>query len=766
MRDKFVLACMFLGAFAAMGCSLDEVFNLDVSKNACKGVRSLELYEFDKNGDVVSRGYCSAGEACTKDKDYRGALAYGICPNDLPICREGIGGRFCSVCRENYIVCGKDANNQVKCVNPKTDSEYCGAKGLCNSGDLESPHFRGVACREHYACVDGACVLEDGYCDPLVKYPVCDGNTILRCNEKTGKKLSEDCEKRGLVCDKGECKAPKCSDAGIQDGTCSEDGRSYYTCDEEGRVHRETCNEGLTCRPGIGCKVECSESACYAEADKAGILRVCKDGQFVDEKCPEFMACNGGRCKCVVGDQQCHVRKAGEEGRGKNHDLNVKEGELGVRECVYESDTDQYAWKYVEVCDSDQPLCDRDVFGYHAGDPGTEHYLCTDGRHGIGSPCQIIVKDDKGNDHVCSSGDVEDTLCTYTINGMEAAEFIDPSVQEYLSYLPIMSPMIWENALSSMRSIDHFVDYTNNVFPKDASVIRGCENVIVPEGMQLGCMTSQTMIVMKKYSTFKAFLDLAFQDSDSRVWMNKFLGMLEDTDEHHGVQFTAPNGYCFVGTYDLTMSGWYFNLFFANKKEDGTLYAAMLHSNAEKRVHGVVDIANTVPKHPEGAAVVKAGKCPEGSVGFSYSDPLYYLTGMRYINGRDNPMVDVVDFAGRIGYDVCLKSCKDEANSTDCRAGYKCMRLPTVSACAYESIDDVVARGDYQTACFSEALYTMISNLRNRAMWGANGEERPEKDSDYCRDGLCCGSLERDWGTENVSCDRILKDGDVACLSK
>ena len=92
--------------------------------------------------------------------------------------------------------------------------------------------------------------------------------------------------------------------------------------------------------------------------------------------------------------------------------------------------------------------------------------------------------------------------------------------------------------------------------------------------------------------------------------------------------------------------------------------------------------------------------------------------------------------------------------------------LPTVSACAYESIDDVVARGDYQTACFSEELYTMISNLRNRAMWGANGEERPEKDSDYCRDGLCCGSLERDWGTENVSCDRILKDGDVACLSK
>ena len=763
MRLNFAVSLLVI-LWCVSGCSLDEVLSLDVNKkeSVCADVKALQLYEFE-DGSVKSRSYCSADQKCAQtNNDYRGALEYGICPEDVPFCLEGDIGNYCGACREGYVVCGRDVNNSVKCIDPKTDKEHCGAKGLCNNGDSTSQHFRGLECDKHEKCVDGACVLEEGYCDPKVKYPFCDGNKEVHCDEKKGTISRTDC-KPDEVCDAGKCKQPKCVDVGIKDKTCSEDGRTYYTCDEEGRVKADPFKE-LECRPGEGCKPKCDKNVCYEDKDKAGILRVCKDGQLVDEPCPEDLFCNSGRCKCNVGDQQCHVRKAGEDGHGKENNLDVKEGELGVRECVYESDRDRFEWKYIEVCDSDRPQCDHDKYGYYSNSAGTEHFVCTDGKHDIGSPCQIIVKDDVGNDHICESGNTEDKLCTDTITGEVAAEFVDQSVQETLSYLPIMNPMLWENAMSSMRSIDHFVDYTNNIFPKDASVIRGCENVVVPKGMQLGCMTSQAMIVMKKYGTFKIFLDLAFEGSGSKDWINKFLGMLEENENQHGIQFTAPHGYCFVGTYDLTLSGWYFNLFFAHRKEDGTLYAAMLHENPEKKVHGLVDMADTVPRHPEGAAAVAAGKCPEGSIGLSYTDPLSYMTGKRYVNGKENPAVDAVDFIGRIGFDVCLKACKDEENSTDCRAGYQCMRLPSVAPCAYESIEEVIARGDYKTACMSKETYDMIVGLRNLNYWDGDEANRPKPEDDVCRDGLCCGSLERDWVKENVSCDRIFEDGDAVCI--
>lgn len=67
-------------------------------------------------------------------------------------------------------MCGKDSNNQVKCIDPMTDNAYCGAKGLCNSDDAGSQHFRGTVCNSNHKCVDGKCVLEEGYCDSEVKY--------------------------------------------------------------------------------------------------------------------------------------------------------------------------------------------------------------------------------------------------------------------------------------------------------------------------------------------------------------------------------------------------------------------------------------------------------------------------------------------------------------------------------------------------------------------------------------------------------------------
>ncbi|MBQ9242107.1 MAG: hypothetical protein IJ165_02580 [Proteobacteria bacterium] len=228
-----------------------------------------------------------------------------------------------------------------------------------------------------------------------------------------------------------------------------------------------------------------------------------------------------------------------------------------------------------------------------------------------------------------------------------------------------------------------------------------------------------------------------------------------------GVSFTAPNGYCVVGAYDLTISGYYFNSFFLTKAQDGSMKAAGFHNQDNPKIDGYVDLVNSKPKHPEAAKVVQAGKCPAGSVGFSLTEPLIYGTSNRSVDGKD---MDVVDYVIRIGTDVCLKACSDVEHSSDCREGYKCMKIPTEAPCAYEEVNDVIARGQYKTACIAEETYNTIVRARNLAHFGEDGTERPTKESEHCRDGLCCGSLERDWKTENVSCDRIFEGGEAVCI--
>ena len=741
MRHKYLSVCLLACACVAMwGCSLDEVFSLDVSKNSCKDVRSLEMYEFDMNGDVVMRKYCTAGEPCAKEKDYRGALKYGICPDDMPICRVGVGGRFCSVCRDDYIVCGKDSNNQVKCIDPMTDNAYCGAKGLCNSDDAGSQHFRGTVCNSNHKCVDGKCVLEEGYCDSEVKYPVCDGNKAVRCDDKTGKKLTEDCEKRGLVCDDGVCKEPKCADAGITHGSCSEDGKTYFTCDEDGRVHRETCNADMPCRPVVGCNKECEKDACYDDKSKSSLYKKCVNGRYKeDEPCQQNTYCKddevkGAVCVCNVGDRLCGQIQAGDMADGKV-------GDWGVRSCQVNADTGDFEWKFIETCSSDFPLC--------------ENGKCVQDKHDIGSPCQIVVKDTEGNDFVCQGNVAENTLCTIMLSGNDIYNYLNKEKIQATGQLND-----WDGVEKALDHLDNFMSYTNSIFPKDESVIRGCEDVVVPEGMQLGCITSEALIV-SKWSGSLGAIAFKFLFSNS-VGFNNLYDRIVEGMLGRGVSFTAPNGYCVVGAYDATLSGFYFNSFFMTKNQDGSMKAAGFHNQDNPKIEGAVDLVNSKPKHPEAAAAIAAGKCPEGTVGFSFTEPLVYEVANREVDGVTK---DVVDYVIRVGYDVCLKACEDLENSSDCRDGYKCMKIPTRAACAYEEVADVIAQGEFKTACLAEGTFAELVKDRNVAQFGdAEGTVRPKESDERCQKGLCCGSLERDWQTVNVSCNSIIENGDAACL--
>ncbi|MBR4985887.1 MAG: hypothetical protein IKY83_09120 [Proteobacteria bacterium] len=757
MRDKsVVVSLLVLSAILPAGCALDEILALDVKKNKCKDVQYLEVYDYDEGGHVKAIRKCRAGEDCAKDNNYRGALAYGICPNDLPECREGEEGNYCAACSVGLIVCGK-TKSSVICVDPLTHKDYCGARGLCNSDDAESSDYRGEACGDGFICQQGKCT-PDHACDENRHYPLCSGNDVIDC--KDGVEVTRaKCENQDLVCDAGECKAKMCEDLGIEDQTCSEDGSTYRTCDAEGRVEYTPCN--LTCRDGEGCVPWCDNDACYEDEAQRSLLRVCEGGKFVDRSCPEHMYCNSGRCACEIGDKICGAKGESDIGAGQL-------GDSGVKECVLQEDGST-VWEMVEICANEKPVCDP------------EYFFCHDGIQGIGSPCQLLYKDEQGIEHVCDGSNEAEPYCSDIVSGAEMASYVNKNIDKILGHIQIMS--YWKMALLTLESIKEYFVYRYNIFPRDPSRIRGCRNVEVPPGMALGCMTSQAQLVMPELDNFWPFLAMAFSESKGSLrWMNRFLvHTLGATEDRNGIQFTAPDGYCFVGAYDLTLTGYYFNLFFSNETDEGTHMIGGFHTNTEKKISGLVDIANTPSHHTEASETIRKGGCPEGSIGFSLSEPLMYQTETRQVFGS-GPKINSVDFMARIGTDLCLKACETDA---DCRSGYQCLMIPTVSACAYESFEDVVKRGDFKKACLALETYKLIEELRNIAYWGMdkNGDTidvtgfqngqlvkatevaRPTADSDYCRDGLCCGSLERDWATENASCDRVFEhNDDDACV--
>ncbi|MBQ1926836.1 MAG: hypothetical protein II180_12050 [Proteobacteria bacterium] len=955
MRHKIIIACLLTCCFGTIsGCSLDEVFNLDVSKNACKGVKSLEIYTFDEHGKVKSRELCSEGDACTKDNNYRGALKYGICPDDISICQTGEDGVYCSVCERDKILCERNKN----CVDPLTDNEHCGARGYCNSDDKESEHYAGQKCdtANGFSCVNGECFSERA-CEAGVKYPTCEGQNVVKCvSNKTqvsdtcddklttcvegacvpkqcdlngkddlcdlkkpnirlfcnnGVMDQQNCEEIGKVCVAGECKTQKCEELNIIDKTC--DGQVYRTCDSEGRVEYKTCGDAETCVDGEGCGVQCDRDSC--DSSNPQLVKICRSGVFEDQLCDKDMYCKDAKCVCSIGEKRC--------------------SEQGVEVCVEKNGA--YGWELIEACTSDKPLCDA------------EGFFCHDGIRGIGSPCQLVIKENDKNhtedddpvvkrcedislkieilkneydknkkeltsdytrrtqcervwdsylSRKCSCLDLEadcdfdneykkfmksisgkerkasyinmnkillestyasECYCTAlrkkieqqsnTGGGMAAQELaewkmiydnycatdkvffcrevlesikVSPRLQSFynafcvdivsgnmfggfintdrLSEMFGINPFSLQSVSFLLESIEKFFEYENNIFPANAKTrIRGCENVVVPEGMSLGCITPNSQITIMDMSTFWNGLSMMLSYGFLK-WINTFVNEVFN----QRVDFDAPNGYCVVGAYDLTLSGYAFDVFFSrapvcgdgivdpgeacepdstnadwckdcrittcgNGKVDDheecdgetglsdsqvCLDTCMLSKiyNEKPVIHpgyhddsqtiGMADLINTAARHTEAVNAV----CPEGTRKFSYTEP--EILEEEY--PEDN--IPLTDFVGRLGYDVCLKACETDK---DCRENYKCLDLPTRAPCLNETVEDVINGGESQKACLSPKLFEVFSTMRN-LVFQHDREESLDPESDYyapeCnKDKSCCGSLEKDWKTPNAS---------------
>lgn len=755
MRRKNIVACVLCCSVVALsGCVLDEVFNLDVSKNACKGVKSLEIYTLDNDGRVVDRTMCSAGDECTKNNDYRGALEYGICPEDISVCREN--EKICSVCKEGEIFCGQ----KDRCIDPLKDTNHCGAKGLCNSSE-KGDNYEGEQCPSGDTCKDGECYSETA-CEEGVEYPICNGNTLVECKNKIKKptdclKLNFVCEngacvkppcdvetynnsckndttlvycKEGRVdeldcsvtqkeCSAGECKALRCEALNIANGTC--DGKTYRTCDNDGRVVYNVCGEAETCVDGEGCKLitQCDRDACYENPteEQKKLLRVCKNGSFEDMDCEGVapgMYCSEGKCTCTLGSQRCY-QKVDQSWR--------------VETCIEDAGSNK--WVTTEDCTSDKPICDD------------QEFYCHDEAQTIGSPCQMIVTDEQGKKHYCNNNNYNDEnvdkYCVEFVSGKEFVNVLNQNkVMEMLTkeygYPMGLVAMMYATLETQIEGYEDFFEYQRNIFPKDTSVIKGCANVQVPEGMSLGCLTSGASLKFNQIGNFmSAFKTAQVFSASLHAWLEKFMTEMLDT-ETGGVKFTAPNGYCMVGTYDLTIRGYVFDsLFTAPKNADAYTNnpknytdgwnSLGLHENPEEKLSSLIDIVNTKSRHKD---ALKA-QCPEGTFGFHYTEPI---------------MRDMEDFIGRLGYDVCLKVCESDS---DCRNGYRCITMPTRAPDQSESPEDVMDAGDKQKACMNSDTYKVMRDMRYKVFGGA---ERPTKE-ECAKDPECKGSIERDWKDDN-----------------
>ena len=115
-------------------------------------------------------------------------LALSGCVGDTPILPK---------CPAGFLLCDD------QCVDPSSSSEFCGAKSDC------SGESRGTACSADQVCSGGACVAPRLQCP--VGSAACDGTCVNPQTDSTFCGASPDCSSRGKVCGSDEvCMGGRC----------------------------------------------------------------------------------------------------------------------------------------------------------------------------------------------------------------------------------------------------------------------------------------------------------------------------------------------------------------------------------------------------------------------------------------------------------------------------------------------------------------------------------------------------------------------------
>ena len=256
MKNNTLCFALSLAALSLAGCTLESVPNGIECPN-------MKYVKIDANTKCMNADECSQYPDIFDETALK-AIRFGLCPPDPTHFDCKVVSEDESYC--NYI----DRSSEVICNNkaiiPTSDSNYCGARGNCNSDDETSSDWHGQKCEGSSRCEKGKCVRESV------------------CGEGTHADMYNQC-----VPDTGE-------DCGSAHDNCETDGKLCYN-----GICLEVCpDDTIECgafESVRGICVKPDTNTAYCGAKPAETKGICTGY----ETCGQNQTCTDGHCHCKPG---------------------------------------------------------------------------------------------------------------------------------------------------------------------------------------------------------------------------------------------------------------------------------------------------------------------------------------------------------------------------------------------------------------------------------------------------------------------------------
>lgn len=482
-----------------------------------------------------------------------------------------------------------------------------------------------------------ACDDSSGSSSPIdtCKASCKNATTAISC-DANGNEVEQDCAKENKVCDASF----KCVAKG-EAQTCVEmcnGSHELITCDSNGKPHTENCGEA-------GCHQVGGKPQCGGKEP---------GGEDTDPKCTDAdNKCDGNTLYTCDGVNLV-PKNCADSGMICNQETKACE---------------------VEKCKADSVTCDGSwLITCVKGQPATKKNCAQLGRECKDNQCvQPAVVYKIGDPCTCTGAS-----CNKTLTGKEIKE---------------MTGSLGQLAALASIDINLIKDDDTITFPDFFSKdIQGCQGIVAPEGMTIGCFRDSNITVTSQDGTkgyegsgLKAFVDSlennALVGNKLKPYATKLHAILAN-----GVAFSSTNGYCLAATIDIKA-----------KSDNGILKGSDL----------LTKLPSLVNTGSHASAKLETSVCPEGGVKFDYEIAKKINKQMAII---------IVDLDLNVGFDMCLKSCETDA---DCRQneGYTCVDIPNGVPAENET-------QQVQKACFDKDNLDYFKNLTNQ--FNGTTEETPK----------------------------------------
>ena len=274
-----------------------------------------------------------------------------------------------------------------------------------------------------------------------------------------------------------------------------------------------------------------------------------------------------------------------------------------------------------------------------------------------------------------------------------------------------------------------------NYFSQD---ITGCDGLVAPDGMAVGCFFSDTItfpksitdvldVQLPEFLNSEMFLDVkekiktTSEDPFAQILLKAFMkdvdlntilsyldadfimGKVKPISDllKEGIKFTAPNGYCMTADIEIK----------ADLSSMMTeIMPGVFSSDGKSGLVSKINTVNLGTNHDK----AKKATCPAGSTLLSYT--------IDKSNGGEITMVGTFN----VGFDICAQQC---ITSADCRQdeGYSCIRVPN-----HAPTGDGKPVTDYSQVCFNADMIDYFCDMTN--MFDEEGSEKSCSMEDYLVD--------------------------------